>query len=66
MYLPYDVQHPLLVKVQNLLERACYDFGKKKIRDTLQKEGWVAAACSDHVVLISWSGFLDVRNWLVV
>ena len=51
MYLPYDVQHPLLVKVQNLLERACYDFAKKKMRDTLQKEGW---DCPERVELNRW------------
>jgi hypothetical protein len=39
------------VKVQGLLERACYSFGEKKMEDVLQKEGW---DCAEHVELNQW------------
>ncbi|KAE9381226.1 hypothetical protein N431DRAFT_551376 [Stipitochalara longipes BDJ] len=40
VYLPLNTQHRLLVKVQAILEDACYAFGQKMMGDILQKEGW--------------------------
>jgi hypothetical protein len=40
VYLPFRTQHQLLVKVQAVLEEACYTFGQKTIEDVLHKEGW--------------------------
>lgn len=53
VYLSYNVQHTLLVKVQGLLERACYQFGKEKLRDILAKEGW---DYPESVELNRWPG----------
>jgi len=51
IYLPYNVQHELLVKVQSLLEGACYRFGEKAMKDILAKEGW---DCPESVELNRW------------
>jgi hypothetical protein len=52
VYLPLDTQHLLLVKVQAILEEACYAFGHKMMGDILQKEGW---DCPESVELNIWA-----------
>jgi hypothetical protein len=51
VYLPFAVQHRLLVRVQHTLERACYDFGQKKLGGVLQREKW---DCAEAVELNRW------------
>lgn len=51
VYLPFVVQHKLQVKVQHTLERACYNFGQKKLSGVLQREGW---DCAEAVELNRW------------
>lgn len=51
VYLPYNTQHQLLIKVQTLLEGACYNFADKALRDILAKEGW---DCPESVELNRW------------
>lgn len=51
VYLPFVVQHQLLVRVQNILERACYAFAQKKLGGVLQREGW---DCAEAVELNRW------------
>ena len=43
------------MKVQSLLERACYYFGEKILRDVLAKEGW---DCPESVELNLWARVL--------
>lgn len=45
LYLPLKSQHRLLVKVQDLLEKACYVFGQNVMGDVLRKEGWDSPEC---------------------
>lgn len=52
VYLPLHTQHRLLVKVQAILEDACYAFGHKMMEDILQKEGW---DCPESVELNIWA-----------
>lgn len=51
VYLPFDVQHRLLVRVQNILEKACYAFAQKKVGGILEREGW---DCAEAVELNRW------------
>jgi len=39
VYFPYQTQHQLLVKVQSILEKACYDFGERILKKTVEREG---------------------------
>ena len=55
VYLPLDAQHLLLVKVQAVLEEACYTFGHEKMADILQKKGW---DCPESVELNEWTRVL--------
>ncbi|KAH6874530.1 hypothetical protein B0T10DRAFT_204847 [Thelonectria olida] len=52
IYLPFKAQHKLLVHLQNVLEVACYNFGKRTIPDTLQRRGW---DCAESVELNRWT-----------
>src|ERR1700753_2523495 len=45
VYLPLKSQHRLLVKVQAVLEDACYNFGSKEMGDELQENGWDSPEC---------------------
>ncbi|KEF57251.1 uncharacterized protein A1O9_05168 [Exophiala aquamarina CBS 119918] len=45
VYLPYQTQHRLLLKVQGILEDACYNFGSREMKDVIEKEGWDCAEC---------------------
>ncbi|KAL5350944.1 hypothetical protein ACLOAV_004517 [Pseudogymnoascus australis] len=40
IYLPLNTQHRLQVKVQAILEDACYSFGLRVMESVFQKEGW--------------------------
>ena len=52
VYLPLHTQHRLLVKVQAILEEACYTFGCKMMKELVQKEGW---DCPESVELNVWA-----------
>ncbi|KAK1807667.1 hypothetical protein LTR12_017985 [Friedmanniomyces endolithicus] len=45
----------LATKVQTILEGACYDFGQKRMQETLQEKGW---DCPESVELNTWSNEL--------
>ena len=51
VYLPYQTQHQLLVKVQGILEKACYEFGARELKETVQNEGW---GCAESAELNRW------------
>lgn len=40
VYLPFKSQHQLFVRVQGLLENACYMLDQKTMQDILQQERW--------------------------
>lgn len=52
MYLPYQIQHQLLVKVQSILENACYDFALREMKDIIERESW---DCPECVELNIWA-----------
>ncbi|GAB7349903.1 hypothetical protein MBLNU459_g0593t1 [Dothideomycetes sp. NU459] len=39
-YLPYSSQHQVLLRLQTILENACYSFGKQRLPDILMSSGW--------------------------
>jgi hypothetical protein len=45
-------QHRLLVKVQNILEQACFDFSQQAMPDILRKYGW---DCPEAAELNRWT-----------
>jgi len=62
IYLPFDVQHRVLIGVQHVLERACYAFGQKKLGSVLLREKW---DCAEAVELNHWPKiFLTYQNEL--
>ncbi|KAG9228717.1 hypothetical protein BJ875DRAFT_489597 [Amylocarpus encephaloides] len=52
VYIPLQIQHRLLMRVQATLEDACYEFGHRMMGDILQKEGW---DCPESVELNIWA-----------
>lgn len=54
-YLPLPAQHRLLVKVQALLEKACYRYAEENISYQLHSKGW---DCPEAVELNVWSKLL--------
>ena len=52
VYLPYQTQHRLLLRVQGILEEACYNFGYRKMKSIIEKEGW---DCPECVELNVWA-----------
>ena len=52
VYLPYQTQHRLLLKVQGILENACYNFGSQEMKDIIEREGW---DCPECVELNIWA-----------
>ena len=52
VYIPLQTQHRLLVKVQAILEDACYVFGHRMMAGILSKEGW---DCPESVELNIWA-----------
>ncbi|OAP55055.1 hypothetical protein AYL99_10755 [Fonsecaea erecta] len=51
VYLPFQTQHQLLVKVQGILERACHEFGMRAIKEAVEREGW---DCPESAELNRW------------
>ena len=51
LYLPYQTQHRLLVKVQGILENACYEFRSRTIKQVMERERW---GCPQAVELNTW------------
>jgi len=45
IYLPLKYQHQLFVKVQAVLEDACYAFGRNNMGDLLKHKGWDSLEC---------------------
>ena len=50
--LPFPIQHRLLVKLQAILEEACFTFACHKLPDVLEKNGW---KCAEQVQLNQWT-----------
>ncbi|KAF1844446.1 uncharacterized protein K460DRAFT_238546, partial [Cucurbitaria berberidis CBS 394.84] len=59
VYLPFDVQHRILARVQHTLEKAFYIFAQKKLGGILQNEGW---DCAEAVELNRWPRVLLVHK----
>lgn len=60
VYLPLRTQHGVLVKVQTILEQACFDFGQQNMPDVLEKHGW---DCAESAELNLWATeFLNHRS----
>lgn len=55
IYIPYQTQHRLLVKVQGLLEQACFRFGRQNLSTTLERRGW---DCAESAELNRWPQIL--------
>lgn len=62
IYLPYTLQHALLVRAQNLLEDCLFKFGSNKMRDVIKDKGWDCAQC---VELNDWVKILRKRKDLL-
>lgn len=61
-YLPFPIQHKLLVYLQNLLERACYDFGVHAMSSTLRDRQW---SCAESVELNRWTEEFFKRKYIL-
>jgi hypothetical protein len=60
VYLPMRTQHLLLVKVQNILEQACFQFAQQAMPDILKKYGW---DCPEAAELNRWTmEFLQLQG----
>jgi len=55
VYLPFQTQHQLLVKVQGILEQACHEFGMRTLKEVLEREGW---DCPESAELNRWPRIL--------
>ncbi|KAH6637488.1 hypothetical protein C7974DRAFT_142230 [Boeremia exigua] len=60
-YLPAKSQRRLLGKVQDMLEDACYKFGKRTMMQELRKNGWDSPDC---VELNAWMGIFRFHETL--
>lgn len=49
--LPRLTSHKLITQVQTILERACFDFARRKMATLLKKNGW---DCAEAVELTTW------------
>ncbi|KAF9881660.1 hypothetical protein CkaCkLH20_00806 [Colletotrichum karsti] len=45
--IPYPAQHDLLLKVQDILERACFDYARRELPDLLKSRGWTSYQCAE-------------------
>ncbi|KEY74669.1 hypothetical protein S7711_09896 [Stachybotrys chartarum IBT 7711] len=61
-YLPFPIQHKLLVHLQNLLERACYEFGVHAMSSTLRDRQW---NCAESVELNRWTDEVFKRKCIL-
>lgn len=60
VYLPFRTQHRLLVKVQTILEQACFEFGQCSMPDVLQTHRW---ECPESCELNLWAAeFLGCQS----
>jgi hypothetical protein len=60
VYLPLRTQHYLLVKIQTILEQACFNFGQHTMPDVLRKNQW---DCPESAELNRWATeFLQRRS----
>ncbi len=59
MYLSFETQHQILIRVQQILESAIYAFAQKKLGGVLQREGW---DCAEAVELNRWPRILQTYN----
>jgi hypothetical protein len=60
--IPYPVQHTLLVTTQNILEKCCYEFARKRFPYELEAAGW---NCAEAVELTKWTRvILKHSDWL--
>lgn len=51
-FLPFKLQHRILITLQNFLERACYDFARKHYPEFLIRKGW---DCPEAGELTHWT-----------
>lgn len=51
-FLPFKLQHRILITLQNTLERACYDFARKHYPEFLIRKGW---DCPEAGELTHWT-----------
>lgn len=54
--LPFLTGHKIMVEVQAILERACFDFAKHALPEILVSRGWV---CAEAVELNVWASVLQ-------
>ncbi len=59
VYLPFRTQHRLLVKVQAILEQACFEFGQRTMPDVLRKHRW---DCPESCELNLWAAEFLARQ----
>lgn len=59
MYVPYKTQHQILVRVQCILEHACFEFAENALPDVLEKEEW---ECPESVELNKWSRIFSTNQ----
>lgn len=62
IYLPFNVQHKVMVKMQATLEHVCYAFSQVAIPDVLRERGWT---CAEAVQLNLWVDELLARPQLL-
>jgi hypothetical protein len=62
VYLPYSLQHTLLVGVQQILEDSLFRYGVNKMRDVVKTKGW---DCSQCVELNDWVKILRKKKDLI-
>ena len=61
VYLPFSAQHKLLLKVQAILEQACYAFAQARAPEILAKKGW---DCAEAVELNQWTSVFQSHQAL--
>ncbi|KAK3311444.1 uncharacterized protein B0T15DRAFT_388957 [Chaetomium strumarium] len=59
VYLPFRTQHRLLVKVQAIMEQACFEFGQHTMPDVLRKRRW---DCPESCELNLWAAEFLARQ----
>ena len=56
---PTRVQHSLLVRLQGILEVACYDYTNRTMPDTIRRKEW---DCAEAVELNHWTSEMQKLN----
>lgn len=62
VYLPYNLQHTLLLAAQRMLEDSLFKFGATAMREMIKEKGWDCAQC---VELNDWVKILRKRRDLL-